>query len=378
MEKLKFEFAVKAAEDPKSNVICITSLIDSDKNIFLIPEQLQPVKLHDAVIKTQTFLKVRATLQKRHEKRQAWITLSPELRDTYMDEDGNMQFKGYLLEEVPHQEQHQVVPYETATQALTKALERFSDIKNEPKLPNLKRLSELLVIEKFSKKTSSVTQWMAIFESECTRIGLDEDTKKIQVFRLFLDDFCQDWYNSMLIKCTVDSEWNLWKTNFCETFVSKGWSPIRYAFLYRYKQGSLLEYALKKERLLLEINKSIDKPTLIDLIVVGLPNFIGDELDRNKLKETGDLFNTIRGLEHLINKRIVEHKGADSENKIKAKNFKDRPCKICEKEKRGTRFHSESVCWFKNKDTEREKKEPIRSVNNSELEWSLNEIEPKN
>lgn len=53
------------------------------------------------------------------------------------------------------------------------------------------------------------------------------------------------------------------------------------------------------------------------------------------------------------------------------------PCKICEKENKGSRYHSEHVCWFKNKDNTYSKNQ-IRSVNNSELEMELNEIDPKN
>ncbi|XP_062532447.1 uncharacterized protein LOC134201529 [Bombyx mori] len=378
MDKLKFEFIVKPGEDPKTNVICITSITDTEKNVFLMPEKLQPVKLHDAVIKTQTFQKVKATLQRRHEKRQVWISATAELRDTYMDQDGNMQFQGYLLEEITSKTQQQIFTNETSTETLTRILENFAELKKESKQFNLKQISEMFVIEKFTKKTSSVTQWMIIFEAECTRIGIDVDIQKIQVLRLFLDDSCQDWYNSMLIKYTINSEWGIWKKSFCETYVNKGWTPIRYAILFKYRQGSLLEYALKKERLLLEVNKLIDRPTLIDLIVTGLPNFIADEIDRNKLRETEDLFSIIRGLEHLMNKRTVEKKGIDSDYKIKEKNFRARPCKICEKEKKGIRYHSESVCWFKNRDNDCSKKESIRNVNNSELEISLNEIDPKN
>lgn len=375
MEKLKFEFVVKPTEDPKMSLICLTSIMDVDKNMFSIPERFQPVKHHNELIQSPIFQKVKATLQRRHEKRQVWISLTPDLRDTYMDEDGNMQFKGYLLEELRSQPQQ---TFTNETETLTKILENFVELKKESKQCNLKNLSEKFVIEKFTKRTSSVVQWMDIFETECTRLGINEDIQKIQVFRLFLDDSCQDWYNSMLIKYTISSEWGIWKNKFCETYVNKGWSPIRYAFLFKYRQGSLLEYALKKERLLLEVNKLIDKPTLIDLIVIGLPNFIADEIDRNKLKDIEDLVSCIRGLEHLVNKRIVEKKVFDSESKIKDKGFKDRPCKICEKEKKGTRYHSESVCWFKNRDSDRSKKESIRSVHNSELEMSLNEIDPKN
>ncbi|XP_014357289.1 uncharacterized protein LOC106709891 [Papilio machaon] len=373
MEKLRFEFVVKQSEDPKTNVICITSITDTDKNMYLIPDKFQPAKLHEEIIKTQTFQKVKCTLQKRHERRHVWISLTQDLRNSYMDGDGNMQFKGYLLEQITSQTEQQ-----TSAEALSRVLENFTELKKQSKQPNLKELCEKFVIEKFTKKTSSVTQWMVIFEAECTRIGIDEDIQKIQVFRLFLDDSCQDWYNSMLIKYTVNSEWCIWKKNFCETYVNIGWTPIRYAFSFKYRQGSLLEYALKKERLLLEINKSIDKHTLIDLIVTGLPNFVADEIDRNNLQETEDLFSSIRGLEYLINRRIVWTRDIDSGSKIKEKSLKDRPCRICEKEKKGTRYHPESVCWFKNRDSDRLKKEPIRSVNNSELEMSLNEIDPKN
>lgn len=125
------------------------------------------------------------------------------------------------------------------------------------------------------------------------------------------------------------------------------------------------------------MNRLLDKHTLIDLIVIGLPNFIADQIDRNALKDTEELFSSIRGLEHLVDKKLVGKKTIEWENKAKGKNLNGRPCKICEKEKKGTRYHSESVCWFRNKD-DRFNKEQIRSVNNSELEMSLNEIDPKN
>lgn len=376
MEKLKFEFVVKPSDDPKTNIICLTSIMDANKSTYLIPEQLQPVKLHDVLIKSQIFQKVKTTLQKRHEKRQVWISITPELHDIYIDGDGNMQFKGYLLEEVTSIAQDQTST-ETPIEALSKILENFAESRKEPRQFNLKKVSEMFVIDKFTQKTSNVTQWMVIFETECTRLGITDDIYKIQVLRLFLDDSCQDWYSSMLIKYTMNSEWSIWKNNFCETYMNKGWTPVRYAILFKYRQGSLIEYALKKERLLLETNKFIDKTTLIDLIVTGLPNFIADEIDRNNLKETEHLFNSIRGLEHL-NKKFVGKKEVYSENSIKEKTFKEKPCKICEKEKKGIRYHSESVCWFKNKGGDRYKKESIKSINNSELEMSLNEVDPKN
>ncbi|XP_045777062.1 uncharacterized protein LOC123875337 [Maniola jurtina] len=229
MEKLRFEFIVqKSIEDPKTNVICITSITDVNKQTFLIPEQFQPAKLHDTVIKTQTFLKVKTTLQKRNDRRQVWITLTPEICSTYIDEDGNMQFKGYLLEESTQEMQKRASTSGISEEALTRILENFTEKKKDTsKSDNIKKLTEKIVLEKFNNKTSNVSQWMAIFESECTRVGIEGDTKKIEALRLFLEDSCLDWYSSRLIKHTVNSEWSTWKENFCETYADKGWSPIK-------------------------------------------------------------------------------------------------------------------------------------------------------
>ncbi|CAH0406984.1 unnamed protein product [Chilo suppressalis] len=69
MEKLRFEFVVKAIKDPKTNTFCITSITDTNKCTFLISEHFQQARLHKAVIKTTAFQKAKTTtLQKTHEK----------------------------------------------------------------------------------------------------------------------------------------------------------------------------------------------------------------------------------------------------------------------------------------------------------------------
>ena len=76
---------------------------------------------------------------------------------------------------------------------------------------------------------------------------------------------------------------------FVTTYANKGWSQIRYAMAFKYQTGSLLEYAVKKERLLLEVTKEIDTRTLIDLTAIGLPNFISDRIDRDSLQTIEDI-----------------------------------------------------------------------------------------
>lgn len=76
-----------------------------------------------------------------------------------------------------------------------------------------------------------------------------------------------------------------------------------YALSFKYREGLLIDYAMRKERLLLDMNKDMDSKTLITLITTGLPEFIMNRLDREELQDTTDLFNEIRKYESLMNKK---------------------------------------------------------------------------
>lgn len=128
---------------------------------------------------------------------------------------------------------------------------------------------------------------------------------------------CSDWYSSMLIKYTINSDWKLWKKIFCETYVEKEWTSVRYAIEYKYINGPLLDYALKKrKKKLLEVKKSLEKHTLIELIAVGLPNYVCNKIDRNKLKETEDIFNELRSLEYLVKKTMNKKENLCNRKKV--------------------------------------------------------------
>lgn len=92
----------------------------------------------------------------------------------------------------------------------------------------------------------------------------------------------------MIMKLTMNSEWSIWKSKFCETFANKGWNPVTYALSFKYKDGSLLDYAMRKEKLLLDMRRSIDPSTSIDLIAADLPEYILNRIDREILKDTID------------------------------------------------------------------------------------------
>lgn len=373
MEKFRFNFAVIAKpDDPKSNIYAITSITTTDNQTYLLPEDMQPLSLHKEILKCDIVPKVKNSLKRRYDKREVWITLTEELKKVYVDQD-NLQFEGFLLEKVEEKKGNTV-----AEENLMKLIECLKNKekgdRHQPK--NKLKLLEKFVLEKLSGKITNVQQWVINFERECTRLDIITNVDIIEMLRLLMEDSAIDWYNSMLIKNTIDSEWSVWKNSLLETFSNKGWSSVRYAFNYRYKQGSILEYALKKERLLLEVNKSIDTKTVINLIATGLPNYIADRIDREKLETTNDLFNNIRGVEHLIKKPNLKEKYDNNTNPKSSNKDNKSPCSICKKENKGIRFHPESTCWFKNKQEEKQKF--AQGISNNLIETEFVDIDPKN
>lgn len=376
MDKLCFELEVKAAEDNKTNILCVTSISTPDGNNYILPDPLQPINLHVELKNAPIYTKIRNSLTRRHQRRKIWISLTAELEATYID-DGNIQFRDYLLEESI---ENNVIQSKAGVGITEEALTRIlSTIRSEnsiiSKPHNLKMISEKFVLERFNGKNANAFQWLGIFKSECDRLEIIKDVDRIEILRLFLDGSCLDWYSSMLIKLTLDSEWRLWENNFSETFADKSWLSVKYAMTFKYMNGALLDYALKKEKLLLELNKSIDKQALIDLIAVGLPDVIMNRIDREKLISTEDLFNSLRSLEYL-NKRKPMSEVNFNKTHVKINTELKKPCGICEKLNKKNRFHSESSCWFGNKNVHKE--DDVKNVNNLKLEAKLSKEIPKN
>lgn len=380
MTNLRFEFTILPGGDEKTNVCCVTSITTEDNKSYALPDGLQVVGHHKELIKTAAYSKVKNSLSKRYQTRRVWISLTEELEQIYMDEDGNVQFADRYLEEINQDQCTSAAPAATGTKGtntLEKLLEKLIESTQESKQQSLKNIADKFVIEKFTSRHSNAAQWMDIFEKECERFQIS-DEKKVEVLRLFMDKSCIDWYSSMVIKLTMNAEWSEWRENFCDTFVNKGWSPVTYALLYKYKDGSLLDYAIKKEKLLLDMRKSIDAGTLVDLIAVGLPEYILNKIDREALKDTIDLFNEVSKYEHMVNRKTYTFKKKYEPSRTNFKNENQKPCKICEGLNKGTRYHSETACWFRTKEDDKVKKNFIKHVNNAMIETELNESVPKN
>lgn len=367
MEKLQFYFKVLAArDDPKTNLLCITYIATPDGRKYKIPDDYIHVQCHTALMKTPAYNKVKKTLTTRGQTRKVWINLTTDLSETYIDEAGNLQFEDMYLEEEINTNESGIA--EVPEQPLIKLLEKLLE-KNQEQSDNINlgKIAKEFTIEKFNSLNYNADQWMTNFENECERFKIIKNEKKIEILKSFMEKGAIDWYSCTLLKLTIQANWTEWKKSFCDTFANKGWSSIRYALNFKYQAGSLLEYAIKKEKLLLNVRISIDNGTLMDLIATGLPNFVADRIDREKLNKTEDLYNEIGKLEHMVNKKNLE------KNKNKFYDNKDKlPCETCKKLNKGTRFHPSTECWFK------EKNSKIKHVNNSILETELSATDPKN
>ncbi|KAK9871888.1 hypothetical protein WA026_015137 [Henosepilachna vigintioctopunctata] len=145
---------------------------------------------------------------------------------------------------------------------LLKISEKLSDKSsvNKEKHNNLSKINEKFVLKKLDNKITDAKQWLQSIESECTGFDLND----------------------------------------------RSWSCVIYALSFKHLNGSLLEYALKKQRLLLEYNSDIDTRTLTDLIVAGLPTYITSKLDRQEVTDPILLFSALRMYENH-NKNVHKH-----------------------------------------------------------------------
>lgn len=352
-QKLQFAFKLEASQtDNKTSVIAITSITTQDDKKYTLSETDRYASRHIALTKTETYKRIKKSLNQRGQERAIWITCTEEMIQAYFDEDDNLMFNDLYLKEVKERD------LVGSTQ------------KNEGQL-NLKNISERFMIEKFVCKFSNAKQWIETFEIECKRFEIEKDTIKIEILRLFLDKTCADWHSATLRTLKIEAGWSEWKNKFLDTFSDKGWSMGMYAIFYKYKEGSLMEYAIRKEKLLLDMDENIGEKSLVTLIAAGLPELIRNRIDPEKCESSTRLLHEISKCESLVNnKSFIKKREEKDDNKKYIGGRK--PCKICQNLNKGTRYHSEQSCWFKKEGIENK-----RIGSNSVIEVNLSE-ESKN
>ena len=332
--------------------------------------RLHPELMAKSVVKSQ--LKGIASL------RNIAVSLNDAEQKLYLDDEGNFSFKDEPLEECddPNERREQLRAglnaaakssgaYGSSERLMQKRIDELEAKLNEKSRMSIKKAKDNFAIGEFDGKTNGA-DYLVKFERECERYEVKED-EKIKVF----GDFCKGraavWYAAS--EKMLTSSWADWTASFKSTFGQKGWSAVRSAYAFRHISGSIMEYALQKQKLFAEINPKIDTRSLIDAIAVGLPFAIQKELNREELVTLDKFYER---LQHHDDAKASQSYQADKwqtrepkKNQEKPNAKRDEHCKWCDMLGYPGRKHASDKCRTR-----------MRAMQQSNANKQVNLVEP--
>lgn len=285
------------------------------------------------------------------------------------EENAALKEKIKLLEEKLNYEK-QEENKETELEKKIKELEKkLTEIK--PDEINLRKVERNLIIKKYDHKQDA-KEWLEAFKEECETNKVIKDSDKIKLLKMCIDDSISDWYSTCARK--LDLNWSSWCASFIKVFGQRTWSDTRFTINYKYLKGSPVDYALKKQRMLLDENPDMDDGSMIRLIVYGLPQYYDQRLDKQKINKTDDLIEELGKLE----KTKLTYQNSNNHNNNNNYNLNKRlPCKFCEALGFKNRFHKLDECRNKNDDRLKKLKANLNEIENDptqiDVENLLNE-----
>lgn len=343
----------------------IIETIQFDGSTYRFPDDLRAVTAHPELAAIPAASRAISQIERRGMCRNIFVKMPENVKILYLDEDGNIHFRGTYLEEIG--------PSSISSVSVA------SHPNPTEKPTSLKTLTKDIMLETFSGRNQNASSWIKLFEKECIRMEIPVQ-RYAEAIRLFLDGPAADWHCICIKLIGIEENWTEWHESFLETFGPKGWSELASAYFYKYIKGSLSEYALRKIRLLIEADPGMPMLTRINLVILCLPTPIRDRLDRNMIQTQNELISELNSLEHLAEKEkekpIPQNKLSDKVNR--------KQCPHCEKAGFPARFHPTSTCW-NNPDNPNnrislfaKKKNPstVKVVNNVEFQDMINESIP--
>ncbi len=366
MSSIKVQFYIVAEGSDKTTITSVKRIRQFETETwYTFPEEFQKLSLHDPLTKLPSFKSAVNSLRARGNFRTVNITLPAETAALYMDEDKNFVFKDFMLPETQFM----------ATQPVSEpgVTELVSSLKTAvgEKPESIKEILKNFLLQKFSSKDKNIEAWCDRFEKECSRFSVSGQ-KQIEILNSCLDVSMVDWFSVAQRKIGLAAPWETWRQEMISAFGDLSWKPVRADFYYKFLNGSYIEYSIRKEKMLMDLDRDLTETMILDLIVVGLPTHIQDSLNRK-------IITSIKLLQNKLKKFEGEDKTADSSckfkrsfnfNKNKSATFINtnnkfsssspsgkklinqtgkKPCSICEKNGFPERFHPESNCWFKDK-----------------------------
>lgn len=328
--------------------------ISEDKQIwYVLPNEYQNLEEHKKLILKPTIKNAMLAIKPINGYRKVGINLDTELKTEYFDEGDNLSFKGLPLEETLTSNMNNLSQNGEEQNFLIRKIQEL-ELKLNTTETKLHQVEKKFILDKFDKNQNP-TEWINQYEKECARHNIMSETNKIEALRFFVIGSSKDWYEANIRKLGLEN-WTAWKESFLTVFIDKGWSQIRKAYNFKYIGGSLMDYAIVKERLCLEVENTITIQSRINMIVVGLPVEVQDELDREQITTMENLFiqlrkreNTFRKFKNAakniyIERKFEKPKNSPEEQKRNTNETWKKPCFMCENLGWPNRYHPTKEC----------------------------------
>lgn len=365
--------------EKSGNSILVMRVIDLEEDVwYKFDQENRDMTKHSELCELPSIKQAIASLKKNGKYRQTKTMLPEEIQSLYVDEFGNFVFNGTHLEEYSDPIDKSKTLNQTIGQKEDERdyINRIAELEKRLEEKDKLRLCDVekkFVIEKFTAKLDA-EDWIKSFLKECDRYRIVEDDKRIEALKLFLKDSALDWYH-IRQKRFYNDDWEHWRLAFIKMFGAKTWSIVRQALSYRYVAGSLTDYALHKEKLLVETDDKMTDETMINLIVYNLPSSIQEKLERAKFKKIGDLYDELAKLNDLRSNVSNINDRQKKPERRQQQSIERKPCETCKELGFNDRFHPIEKCWNKGaKKPIDNKKTPISRENNSK-HTNLNEVE---
>lgn len=325
------------------------------KTWFRIPEELRNIKQHKELLTLKTVSNTIKSISKVGGFRKIAVTFKTELRKLYQDDEENFCIGDFMLEE--YQEADGMADNKgESPQNESLIIHKINELQlqiNSSRKINLNEIEKKFLITKFNGRQDAAI-WMDSLEKECLRCEISDDNTKVEILKMLVEGNVKEWYSANVIKLST-SDWCVWKRNFLMTYEKKNWSPICTAFGFKYISGPLMEYVIKKERLLLEADKDIPELFRIYQIVFNLPVEIRNKLEREKIKNMEELMSEVKKINDYdqvttnweVKKNEEKKKDSEKNKLLDNQKGKKTPCKKCESLGFRNRYHPIQACWNK-------------------------------
>lgn len=393
VKKLQFHFVVVGITDKTNAVVLKRVRFAGENSWFGFPENSQLLSAHDKLVDCKIIKNSIASLKTRGSFRNVLVTVPEETYKLYVDDDGNFVFNDFYLGEVVSvspNPQSGVDSSSLKVDSMVACLEQLAS----PREESIKEILKHILLEKFSSKNKNVESWCDRFEKELHRFKL-VGRRQIELLKSCLEPGLNNWFIVTQENLAAEADWSLWREELISNFGDSSFRPICSAIGYKYIGGSYVDYAINKEKLLVEVNRNYSKAVILDLIVYGLPAHIVKSLNTNKITtlqslkkklkkyEGGEKFseensrvkfnfnkdksNSSSSFHSFDDKKNSTVKNNVNNNSGKRQSFNRKPCSLCTAKGFSGRLHAESVCWYRDK-----AEMPSKNVNNVEYESSSN------